>query len=398
MLMLYTKKISLNGFRYVRYFSSAARDPYEVLGVNRNSSQEDIKARFRELAKKYHPDLNTKDQDASQKMADITNAYDILTDKKKRLELDRMRTSTSSDSGSSTEGTAYDSRAEWMDPTQMFSEFSNIFGRMGRHRPAARVATRGDDLSANVTISLVEAMNGCVKPISFKAKSTCQPCKGSGARAGTGWVSCKTCKGTGTQRVERGIMTMGMPCVRCSGSGQILENPCTSCKGEGLKTEVKDVSVKVPAGIKHQMELRMQGQGHSGARGGRNGDLFVTIKIKPDDYFTMVDDDVYVDVSLSLKEILCGATVDVRQIDGTSMMKVNIPPGTVPGTTRTVKGKGPPKATGVTSSSRGDMVLRFQLNIQPIETLTERQKELISEFDSIQRAVMGRLKKNEENQ
>lgn len=396
--MLYAKKLPVIGLCNLRRFSIAARDPYEVLGVNRSSSQEDIKARFRELAKKYHPDLNTKDQDASQKMADITNAYDILTDKKMRAEFDRMRSSTSSNFGASTEGTAYDSRTEWMDPTQMFSEFSNIFGRMGRHRPAARVATRGDDLTAHVTISLVEAMNGCIKPISFKAKSACLPCNGSGARAGSGWVSCKTCKGTGTQRVERGIMTMGMPCVRCSGSGQILENPCTSCKGEGLKTDVKDVSVKIPAGIKHQMELRLQGQGHAGSRGGRNGDLFVTIKIKPDDYFTMVDDDVYVDVSLSLKEILCGAIVDVRQIDGASLMKVNIPPGTIPGTTRTVKGKGPPKATGVTSSSRGDMVLRFQLSIQPVDTLTERQKELISEFDSIQRAVMGRLKKNGENQ
>jgi len=365
------------------------RDPFDVLGVTRTASQDDIKTRFRELAKKYHPDLNTQDKDASKKMAEITNAYDVLTDKKKRQDYERSQASTSAGSDAAT-GSSYNSNAEWMDPSQMFSEFSNIFGRMGRHRPVGRVAMKGDDLSASVTISLVEAMNGCVKPISFKARCTCSTCKGSGARAGTGWSSCKLCKGTGTQRVERGIMTMGMPCVRCSGSGQVLEHPCSGCKGEGVSAEVKDVSVKIPAGVKNQMELRLQGQGHCGIRGGRSGDLFVTIKIKPDDYFTLVDDDVYVDVPLTIKEVLTGAAVEVKQIDGTSTMKVSIPPGTAPGSTRTVKGKGPPRASGISSSSRGDMVLRFSLTIQAPETLTPRQRELIEEFDSIQKTVLAR--------
>ena len=368
------------------------RDPFDVLGVNRNASQDDIKSRFRELAKKFHPDLNTQDKDASVKMAEITNAYDILTDKKKRQEYDRTQTSDSAGSGAAT-GSAYNTNAEWMDPTQMFSEFSNIFGRMGRHRAVGRVAMKGDDLTTNITISLIEAMNGCVKPISFKARSPCGTCNGSGARKGTGWSSCKLCKGTGTQRVERGIMTMGMPCVRCSGSGQVLEHPCSTCKGEGVSSEIKDVSVKIPAGVKNQMELRMQGQGHCGVRGGRNGDLFVTIKIQPDDYFTLVDDDVYVDVPLTIKEVLSGSSVEVKQIDGHSVMKVNIPPGTAPGTTRVVKGKGPPRASGISSSNRGDMILRFSLTLQPADTLTPRQKELIEEFDSIQRTVLARLPK-----
>lgn len=373
----------------LRSFCSAARDPFDVLGVGRNASQEEIKTRFRELAKKYHPDLNTQDKDASRKMADITNAYDILSDRKKRQDYERMRGSGSSTSNSSeTAGSAYNSSAEWMDSSQMFSEFSNIFGRMGRHRPVGRVAMKGDDLNANITISLIEAMNGCVKPLSFKARCSCSSCNGSGARPGTGWSSCKVCKGTGTQRVERGIMTMGMPCVRCSGSGQVLEHPCVSCKGDGSKAEVKDVSVKIPAGVKSQMELRLQSQGHCGTRGGRSGDLFVTIKIKTDDYFTVIDDDVYVDVPLSIKEVLTGACIEVRQIDGASTMKVNIPPGTCPGSTRVVKGKGPPRASGISSSSRGDMLLRFSLKMQPNDTLTGRQRELIEEFDSIQRTIL----------
>jgi molecular chaperone DnaJ len=379
-------------YSLTRRFSTGSRSPFEVLGVDPSTSQEEIKARFRELAKKYHPDLNTHDKDASKKMADITNAYDILTDKRKRQEYERNRPGASASSDTTT-GSAYNSNAEWVDSTQMFSEFSNIFGRMGRHRSVGRVAMKGEDLSASVVISLVEAMNGCVKPISYKAKSTCDTCKGSGANPGTGWSSCKLCKGTGTQRVERGIMTMGMPCVRCSGSGQVLEHPCTQCKGEGLSTEVRDVSLKVPAGVKNQMELRLQGQGHCGTRGGRSGDLFVTIKIKPDDYFTLIDDDVYVSVPLTIKEVLTGANVEVRQIDGRSTMKVNIPPGTAPGTTNVIKGKGPPRASGISSTSRGDMILKFSLTMQPPESLTTRQKELIDEFDSIQRSILSRNSK-----
>ena len=374
-----------------RTFSGLSRDPYEVLGVNRNSSQDEIKAQFRVLAKKFHPDLNTQDTDASRKMADITNAYDILTDKRKKAEYDRPRTDASAAGSGS--ASSFDSRAEWVDPSQMFSEFSNIFGRMGRHRPVGRVATRGDDISASLEISLMEAMNGSVKPLTLKTKQICGSCHGSGAKQGTSWTSCKTCKGTGTQRVERGIMTMGMPCVRCSGSGQILEHPCLSCKGESIKTGSSQVLVKIPAGIKNQMELRLFGHGHCGTRGGRPGDLFVTVKVQPDDYFTMIDEDVYVDVPLSLKDALLGTSVDVRQIDGEGLLKVSIPGGTMPGSTRVLKGRGPPKPAIVSSTSsgsggsRGDMILRFSLDMQPVETLTQRQKDIIREFDSIQKAL-----------
>lgn len=375
----------------LRFFSTIPRDPYDVLGVSRSASQDDIKSKFHELAKKYHPDLNTQDADASKKMADITNAYDILTDKRKRAEFDRAGMNSGM-SGDSSTASSYNSRAEWVDPSQMFSEFSNIFGRMGRHRPMGKVATRGDDISANVEISLVEAMNGCVKPINIKAKQTCSTCSGSGARPGTGWSSCKTCKGTGTQRVERGIMTMGMPCVRCSGSGQVIEHACMSCKGEGLKSDPKQVSIKIPAGIKNQMELRLQAQGHCGTRGGRTGDLFVTVKVQPDEYFSIIDDDVCVDVPLSISDIVFGTTANVRQIDGKSEIKVMLAPGTAPGTTRTVRGKGPPRPSGSTGGSRGDMILKFSLKHQPAETLTPRQKELIREFDAIQQSVVAKLR------
>ena len=373
-------------------FSSVSGDPFEVLGVNRNTSQSDIKSRFRELAKKHHPDLNTHDADASKKMADIANAYDILTDKKKRADYERSNSDPSASGDSSSSGAAYNPRAEWVDPSQMFSEFSNIFGRMGRHRPVGKVAARGDDISANLEISLIDAMNGCVKPITIKVKQNCSTCQGSGARPGTGWSSCKTCKGTGTQRVERGIMTMGMPCVRCGGSGQVLEHACVSCKGESIKAAPKEVLVKIPAGIKNQMELRLQNHGHCGVRGGRQGDLFVTIKVKPDEYFTVIDDDVHVNVDLTIGEVLFGSAVNVRQIDGQSEVTVNVPPGTKPGSSRVLKGRGPPKPSS--SGSRGDMILRFGLKTQPVTTLTERQKELIREFESIQSTILPKQNNN----
>ena len=363
---------------------SSLRDPYEVLGVTRNTTQADIKGRFRELAKKYHPDLNTHDVDASRKMADITNAYDILTDKKKRSDWDRSSGMSTGSTSSGMHGEQYNSRSEWVDPSQMFSEFSNIFGRMGRHRPVGRVAQRGDDIGASVEVELAEAMNGATKTLHIKAKQSCAKCLGSGAQSGTSWSSCKTCKGTGTQRVERGIMTMGMPCVRCGGSGQTLEHPCTSCKGEGCRVQPKEVSVKIPAGIKTGMELRLQNVGHCGSRGGRAGDLFVTVKIKPDAYFTQIDDDVHVSVPLSIREVLMGTKVDIRKIDGKSMMSVEIPPGTLPGTNRVLTGKGPPRPS-TSQNSRGDMILRFQLSIGK-HPLTERQKAIIFEFDEIEKA------------
>jgi molecular chaperone DnaJ len=179
-----------------------------------------------------------------------------------------------------------------------------------------------------------------------------------------------------------------MPCIRCGGSGQTIEHPCLSCKGEGIKTEAKQVSVKIPAGVRNMMDLRIQGQGNCGTRGGRNGDLFVTIKVKPHPYFTVVDEDVFVNVPLTIRDIVFGTTSTVQSVDGKSEMSVAIPPGTVPGSTRTLKFKGPPKPSS--AGSRGDMILQFTMHIQPPETLTERQKEIINEFDSIQKVIMAR--------
>ncbi len=185
-------------------------------------------------------------------------------------------------------------------------------------------------------------------------------------------------------------MTMGMPCVRCSGSGQTIEHPCLSCRGEGIRSEPKQVSVKIPGGVRNMMELRIQGQGHCGTRGGRSGDLFVTVKVKPDDYFTIIDDDVYVEVPLSIRDVLLGTTVKVRSIEPAKPhITVNLSPGTLPGSTRHLPGKGPPRpVSGTSIGSRGDMVLKFTLNIQPIETLTDRQKQIIEEFNSIQKSVL----------
>lgn len=356
---------------------STLRDPYDVLGVSRTTSHDDIKVRFRELAKEFHPDLNTHDPEAPAKMADITNAYDILTDKRKRADWDRSNTYGNSSSSSSADRSG--PRSEWVDPSQMFSEFSNVFGRMNRHRPVGRVAQRGDDIGAQVEVELVDSMVGATKTLNIKSKQCCSQCAGSGARKGTGLSSCKTCKGTGTQRVERGIMTMGMPCVRCGGSGQTIEHPCVGCKGEGTRIQPVEVLVKIPAGIKNQMELRLQGHGHSGSRGGRSGDLFVTVRIKPDPYFTLIDNDVHVDIQLSFKQVIFGTNIMVKRIDGKSVMNVHIPPGTVPGTTQVLLGKGPPKPS--TSASHGDMVLRFLLKVPSADSLTAQQKLLIDQLE-----------------
>ena len=354
------------------FSSSSARasiDPFDVLGVSRLSSNEEIKHRFRELAKKYHPDLN-KSPDASAKMAEIATAYDTLTDPVKRAQLDG--TSSTSSSTSSSSSYAHDTAS-------MFSDFSNIFGRMSSSTRSSSQSMKGEDVSATLEISLEQAVQGVVQSLSVKVRTACSSCGGSGCRPGTSPSSCRTCKGAGVQRVDRGIMTMGLPCVKCAGSGSVIEHPCGVCRGDGVKLQPRDVVVKVPAGVRHFMELRVPGQGHCGSRGGRTGDLFVTVKVKPHEKFRVIDEDIHCDVKLRLKDALLGGEVLVPLLDS-SNQKVVVPARTLPGSLRVLKGRGPPKIGGV---GNGDLVVHFTLDVA--QNLTERQKRLIEEFDSIER-------------
>eukprot|EP00928_Gymnodinium_smaydae_P017620 TRINITY_DN16741_c0_g1_i1.p1 TRINITY_DN16741_c0_g1~~TRINITY_DN16741_c0_g1_i1.p1 ORF type:complete len:485 (+),score=61.88 TRINITY_DN16741_c0_g1_i1:58-1512(+) len=364
----------------------APRDAYSVMGLSRTASAEEVKERFRVLAKKYHPDLNTGDRSAAMKMAELTNAYDTLNDPRKRAALDQATAGAESSAGSASGPRSWGGpfsdfarNAEEADPSQMFSEFQDVFGRGGPHRPpgSKAMASRGEDLAAEIEVPFLDAMRGCEKVVSVMARQSCMDCRGTGAKPGTSWSTCRVCRGTGVQRVERGILSMGIPCNRCQGHGEILDHPCRVCKGDGARLQPRDVRVAVPAGVRNLMELRVPGAGHSGFRGGKSGHLFATVKVLPHEHFRHIDDDVHLDIALTLGQALLGGEVAVPTLaGGTETMLVQAP--TQPGTTKVLRGRGPPRIGG---EGRGHLVLRFVLQLP--NTLDSRQVELIQEFDEI---------------
>mmetsp|Transcript_52409 Transcript_52409/g.125196 ORF Transcript_52409/g.125196 Transcript_52409/m.125196 type:complete len:435 (+) Transcript_52409:120-1424(+) len=365
----------------------AARDAYAVLGLDRSATNAEIKARFRELAKQYHPDLNKGDRGASVKMAELTSAYDTLTDAKKRAALDHAAAGAATASPSSASAYGYtgfgsDHRfdQEWVNPSQMFSEFNDVFGRSTQRgqQGASMTSQRGEDISVNLDVSFLEAMQGCQKVVSLMSKQTCPECRGSGAKEGTTWTTCPLCKGKGVHRVERGILSMGVPCHRCSGTGQVLEHPCRMCKGEGVRTQPRGVRVHVPAGVRHLMELRVPGAGHAGLRGGKSGHLFVTVKVLPHAQFRHIDDDVHLDVPLTLRQALLGGEVQIPTLTGSAPESLIVQAPTQPGSTKVLRSRGPPKLSG---DGRGNLVLHFMLQLP--KTLTSRQVALIEEFDAL---------------
>eukprot|EP00435_Cladocopium_sp_Y103_P023970 s3634_g5.t2 len=336
--------------------------------------------------RQYHPDLNTSDRSASIKMAELTSAYDTLMDPKRRAALDQATAGAYAGAGynSYTGGFPnFNQSDEWVSPSQMYSEYSDLFGRNSQFRTTgndAASAQRGEDVSTNVEVPFLDAAQGCEKVISLRLKQVCTDCRGSGAREGTTWSKCRVCKGSGVHRQEKGIFSMGLPCQRCRGSGMVLDHPCRSCRGETTKMMTREIRVSIPAGVRNLMELRIANAGHAGSHGGKAGHLFVQVKVLPHERFRLVEDDVHLDVPLTLRQALLGAEVTIPTIEGRSERLVVQAPAQ-PGTTKVLRGRGPPRCD---ASGRGNLVLHFLLHLP--RTLSPRQVELIEEFDGLQMA------------
>lgn len=343
----------------------ATRDAYSVMGLDRSATAQEVKERFRTLAKQYHPDLNTSDRSASIKMAELTSAYDTLMDPKRRAALDQATAGAYAGAGynSYTGGFPnFNQSDEWVSPSQMYSEYSDLFGRNSQFRTTgndAASAQRGEDVSTNVEVPFLDAAQGCEKVISLRLKQVCTDCRGSGAREGTTWSKCRVCKGSGVHRQEKGIFSMGLPCQRCRGSGMVLDHPCRSCRGETTKMMTREIRVSIPAGVRNQMELRLANAGHAGSHGGKAGHLFVQVKVLPHERFRLVEDDVHLDVPLTLRQALLGAEVTIPTIEGRSERLVVQAPAQ-PGTTKVLRGRGPPRCD---ASGRGNLVLHFLLHL-----------------------------------
>ncbi len=357
----------------------AKADYYEVLGVNRNATDDEIKSAFRKLAKKYHPDLQTGDKaEAEAKFKEINEAYEVLSNKEKRAKYDQFGHAAfdpaSGAGGGYSQGTGFGDFSDIFDT--VFGGFGG-FGQSAQQNPNA--PSRGNDLKYNLTLTFEEAAFGCKKEILIPREENCETCGGTGAKPGTKPVKCSSCNGTGQVRVQQntvfGAFTTVRTCDACHGTGKIIGEPCPDCRGKGRVRKTNRINVSVPAGIDNGQTLSMRGEGEPGKRGGLAGDLYIVISVKPHKLFTRKGYDVYLDMNLPMTIATLGGEIQVPTLSGN--VKYNIPEGTQTATTFRLKEQG---INRLNSAGKGDMFVR--VNVVIPKRLTEEQKELLVKLAS----------------
>lgn len=352
------------------------RDFYEVLGVGRSATDEEIKKAYRKLAKKYHPDLNPDDKSAEQKFKEVSEAYEILSDKEKRSRYDQFG-HAGVDPNFGAGGGGFGGGFGGFDMGDIFGDIFGGFGGFGGNRSTRRGPQRGSDVSTSVTISFEEAVFGCEKEINLSRIEVCPDCNGSGAKQGTELSTCTVCGGRGqvttTQRTILGNMQTVTTCSACGGKGKIAKDPCPKCAGKGRVKKARKIKVKIPAGIDDGQTISLSGQGNAGETGAPSGDLYVSVYVKPSQDFERNGFDVSYKMDISFAEAALGATVEVPTLDG--KVKYEIPEGTQPGTVFRFKGKGVPY---LKRNGRGDQYV--MVNVVVPKHLSSKQKELLREF------------------
>jgi molecular chaperone DnaJ len=348
------------------------RDYYEVLGVPRTATEEEIKRAYRKLAFQYHPDRNPGDKEAEEKFKEAAEAYEVLRDPEKRRLYDMYGHEGLRRSGYEGFHSYQDIFSSFGD---IFEEFFRTFGFETRSRTSARP---GNDLLYKLKISFEEAVLGTEKEIEIYTYLTCEKCGGSGASPGTHEVICPVCNGSGQVYQTRGFFRIGTTCSRCKGSGRILRSPCNACGGEGRVERTKRIKVRIPAGVDTGMRVRVRGEGESGYRGGPPGDLYVQVEVEPHDFFERDGSTLYVKVPVHFVEAILGADIQVPTLEGIETIRLE--PGTPPGYTVRLPGKGVPDPR---SGRRGDLLVEISVEIP--KNITKRQKELLEEFLRIER-------------
>src|SRR5947199_6068571 len=360
------------------------RDYYEVLGLAREATVDDIKKAYRRMAVKYHPDKNPGDADAEEKFKEAAEAYGVLSDDEKRARYDRYGHQGVAGGG--------------FDPNQ-FADFGDILGDLfgfgdffgtGRRRSAR--AARGNDLRYDLTLEFEEAVFGRDVTIDVPRVATCETCKGSGAKPGTQPVTCSGCGGRGQVRYSQGFFAVARTCPQCGGAGKVIKDPCASCGGSGRIREEKKLSVKIPAGVDEGSRLRIAGEGEGGFNGGPQGDLYVFISVKQHAKFTRRDYDLHSEQAVSLTQAALGAEITTDTIDGPETLR--IPPGTQPSQVFRLRGKGVQFLQG---PGRGDHYIHVSVRIPTV--LTDEQRDLLQRLAVLSgenpadvRGVMDKMK------
>jgi molecular chaperone DnaJ len=360
------------------------RDFYEVLGVAKNASEEEIKKAYRKLAMKYHPDRNQGDgkektaKAAEEKFKEVKEAYEVLTDASKRAAYDRFGHAgvdpSAAGAGGSGGGQGFGNFADAFG--DIFSDiFGGAMGGAAGGRGGRSSAYRGADLRYNMEITLEQAAKGFGTDIRVPSWDSCETCKGSGAKPGTSPKACGTCGGSGAVRMTQGFFSIQQTCPTCHGSGKVIAEPCVTCHGDGRIKKNKVLEVNIPAGIDEGQRIRLSGKGEPGLNGGPPGDLYVEIRIKPHDVFQRDGDDLHCEVPVSIVTATLGGDIDVATLDG--KVSLTVPEGTQSGKTFRLRGKG---VKGVRSSYPGD--LYCHIIVETPVRLTEKQKKLLREFDT----------------
>jgi molecular chaperone DnaJ len=350
-------------------------DYYKTLGVDRNASSEEIKKAYRKLALKHHPDRNPGNKDAEEQFKKLSQAYSILSDPQKRAAYDQYGESAF-ENGSSGGGFGGFDFGGFGDIFDVFEEFMGGGARRSthhRHQEGPRPQD-GSDIGLNCEISLEECFHGVETTVTFPTSVLCSKCHGWGTKNAKAPPSCTRCHGSGVVRSQRGFFSLEQACPECHGAGSVVKEKCNECGGQGAKKDKKTLSIKIPAGIDHQSQIRVTGQGEAGLRGGRAGNLRLYILIKPHDLFRREGDAIYCTLPIPMVTAALGGTIAVPAIDG-DFVEVVVPEGIQSGHQFRIKGRGMPK---LKSQLKGDMYI--QALVETPVKLTKRQKELLEQF------------------
>lgn len=361
---------------------STKRDYYEILGVSKNATPDDMKKAYRKLAMKYHPDKNPGDKAAEEKFKEAAEAYDVLKDEQKKAAYDQYgHAAFEGGAGGGAGGFGgfggfQGGGAGFNDFSDIFGAFGDIFGGGAGGGSRGSKMQTGSDLRYNLDITLEEAYKGINKKIEFGAKVKCTECKGSGSADGSTAETCSDCSGRGTVRAQQGFFIVEQTCRKCNGSGKIIKNPCKKCHGEGRAYKNRNLIVKVPAGINDGSRIRLSGEGEAGPRNSVAGDLYIYVTIKRHEFFERRGNDIYCEVPIKMTTAALGGSVEVPVIDG-SKANLKIPEGTQSGNMLRLKGKG----MSITNSGGrfGDMYVRVYVEIP--KKLSSKAKDLLNDLD-----------------